>query len=421
MSNWTLKEKSQGELTVTIEGATWTSAQEKAFDKLAKNVEIKGFRKGQAPKSMVEKQINKNQILIEAVDFIAQEALITGVEEHNITLVARPELKLDEITEEKVTLTFVCTVKPEVTLGNYKGLTYEVSAVEVTEEEVNAEIARLQERFAELEVKEGGEVENGDTAIIDFEGFLNEEAFEGGKGENHPLVIGSNQFIPGFEEQLIGAKEGAEVEVNVTFPEEYHAENLKGQAVVFKVKVNEIKVNKLPELNEEFVAEVNMPEVKTVEELKAAITKNMTDSKTAEAENDATNKVLDELMENVTVELPDAMIEEEKEEMLKDYGMRLQQQGFSLEQFMQMTGQTAETMKEQFTVDAEKRIKLRLTLEAIVKAEDIQVEEEKINEEYTKIAEMYGMEVDKVKELIQVEVLAQNLKMEKALDIVKGK
>lgn len=421
MSNWTIKENSQGELQVTVEGDAWQDAQVKAFDKLAKNVEVKGFRKGQAPKNLVQKQLSSQQVMMEAIDLVAQEALSAGVEEHKLWVVARPELKIEDFNESKAELVFVVTVKPEVKLGAYKNLPYEVKEQKVTEKEVTAELEKLQQQYAELEVKEDGTIETGNTAIIDFEGFNEGVAFEGGKAENHSLEIGSNSFIPGFEDQLIGMKTNDEKEINVTFPEDYQAEDLKGKPVVFKVKINEIKVNKIPALDDDLVKDVNIEGVTTIAELKAHYKKNMQEAKKSEAESEATNALLDTVVESASVDIPEVMIADETDEMLKDYGTRLQQQGFSLEQFMKLTGQTAEQMKEQFKDDAVKRVKLRLVLEAISIEEKIEVAEELVNQEYEKIAEQYSMEIDKVKEIIPSVNLEYDIKLQKALDVVKGK
>lgn len=421
MSNWTIKENSQGELTVVIEGEVWKKAQDKAFDKLSKKVEVKGFRKGQAPKNLVEKQLSSQEIWIEAVDGVAQEVLTAALKEHDLWPVARPELKIDDLNGDQVKLTFVITVKPEVTLGAYKNLPYDVKTVEVTEEELNKELEKLQQQYTELEVKETGTVENGDTAVIDFEGFKDGVPFEGGKGENHPLEIGSGSFIPGFEEQVIGLATNDEKEIQVSFPDTYHAEDLKGQAVTFKVKVNEIKTKRVPAIDDAFAKDVNIESVQTAEELKAFMMKNMQDGKNQEAENEALNKVLDTVCDGATCAVPDVMINDECEDMLRDYGARLQQQGFGLEQFMQMTGQTKEQMLDQFKVDAQKRVKLRLVLEEIAKQEGIEVTEAAIDEEYQKIADQYKMELAKVKELIPSENLYYDLKLQQALAIVKGK
>jgi trigger factor len=420
MSTWKLNEKSQGDLSVKIEGKTWSDAQVKAFAKLSTEVEISGFRKGHAPEALVRKQINPQQILIEAVDLVAQEALVAAVEENSLELVASPELKLDALTAEAVELTFVCTVKPEVTLGEYKGLPFEVEAVEISEEEITAELEKMREKYAEIESKEGA-VADGDTTIIDFEGFKDDIAFDGGKGENHELVIGSNSFIPGFEEKLIGMVKDEEKDITLTFPEEYQAAELAGKEVVFKVKMNDIKVKVLPELNDELAKDMNIADVETKEALEEYVKNDIRTQKTEAAENEASNKLIETVINNATVDLPKAMIDAETTEMVNDYSGRLQQQGFQLDQFLQMTGQTEEQLREQMTVDAVSRVKLRLVLEKIAEVENIEATEEIIEAEYAKIAEQYSMEVEKIKEIIPADNLSFDVKLQKALELVKGK
>lgn len=418
MSNWELKENSVGELQVSIEKDAWKKAQEKAFNKLAKNVEIAGFRKGQAPAKLVEKHISKQNILIEAVESVANDMLQEGIKEHNLEVVARPELKnIDELTEKKATVTFEITVKPEVELGEYKGLPFNLEKVEVSEEEIAAELKRLQERYAEMQVKETAE--NGDTVTIDFEGFKDGVAFEGGKAEKYNLVLGSNSFIPGFEDQLIGTKAEEEKEVNVTFPEDYHVKELAGAPVVFKVKVHEVKTKVLPELDDEFAKDVNAQGVETIEQLKEHIKNNITDDKTRAAEDKAVNDLMTKVVDGVKVDIPQAMIDDETNSLINDFAMRLQQQGMSLDQFLKMTNQSMDVIKEQFAKDAENKVKFRLVLEAIANKEDLKVEDGDVDTEYKNIAESYGMDVEEVKKLIPAENLEYDVKIRKAYDLIK--
>ncbi len=418
MSNWELKENSVGELQVSIENDAWKKAQEKAFNKLAKNVEIAGFRKGQAPAKLVEKHISKQNILIEAVESVANDMLQEGIKEHNLEVVARPELKnIDELTEKKATVTFEITVKPEVELGEYKGLPFNVEKVEVSEEEIAAELKRLQERYAEMQVKETAE--NGDTVTIDFEGFKDGVAFEGGKAEKYNLVLGSNSFIPGFEDQLIGTKAEEEKEVNVTFPEDYHVKELAGAPVVFKVKVHEVKTKVLPELDDEFAKDVNAQGVETIEQLKEHIKNNITDDKTRAAEDKAVNDLMTKVVDGVKVDIPQAMIDDETNSLINDFAMRLQQQGMSLDQFLKMTNQSMDVIKEQFAKDAENKVKFRLVLEAIANKEDLKVEDGDVDTEYKNIADSYGMDVEEVKKLIPAENLEYDVKIRKAYDLIK--
>ena len=419
MSTWTLKEKSTGELKVTIEGENWKTAQTKAFNKLAKELEIPGFRKGSVPAAMAKKYVPAQKIMLEAVEHCAQGLLDAGIEEHKLWPISRPELNVEEISEEAATMSFTFAIKPEVKLGEYKGLAYEVEETSVSEEEVEAELKRIQENFAELEVKEDGEVENGDTAVIDFEGFKDGVAFEGGKGENYPLEIGSNSFIPGFEEQLIGMKKEETKDINVTFPENYQAAELAGQPVVFKVTVHEIKAKVLPELNDDLAKDVNAPDVETMDDLKALIRKNQEEQKRQNAENEATNKLISTVVDACEVEIPEVMIKNETDDMIQDYANRLQQQGISLTQFFQITGQSEETLREQMAKDAESKVKLRLVLDAIATQENLEVGEEDIDTEYGLIASQYNMEKEKVKELIPASSISYDVRLRKALDLIK--
>ncbi|MCH1941005.1 trigger factor [Holdemania massiliensis] len=419
MSTWTLKEKSTGELKVTIEGENWKTAQKKAFNKLAKELEIPGFRKGSVPAAMAKKYVPAQKIMLEAVEHCAQDLLDAGIDEHSLWPISRPELNIEEISEEAATMSFTFAVKPEVKLGEYKGLAYEVAETSVSEEEVDAELKRIQENFAELEVKEEGEVENGDTAVIDFEGFKDGVAFEGGKGENYPLEIGSNSFIPGFEEQVIGMKKEETKDINVTFPENYQAAELAGQPVVFKVTVHEIKAKVLPELNDDLAKDVNAPNVETMEDLKALIRKNQEEQKQQNAENEATNKLISTVVDACEVEIPEIMIKNETDDMIQDYANRLQQQGISLQQFFQITGQSEETLREQMAKDAESKVKLRLVLDAVATQENLEVGEEDIDTEYGLIASQYNMEKDKVKELIPASSISYDVRLRKALDLIK--
>ena len=269
MSEYKKIENSKVELQCTLDGEKWADAQKAAFKKLAAKVEVKGFRKGQAPKNLVEKYVPHQEVLLDAAENLAQEALTDAIKEHDVELIDRPQLKLDEINDDKCVMTFECTVTPDVELGDYKKIEYKVEEVTVEDKEVDDDIARLLDRKADLELKEDGAVEDGDTAVIDFEGFLNGEAFDGGKGDNYDLVIGSHTFIPGFEDQLVGMKSEETKDINVTFPEDYQAENLKGKEVTFKVTVHEIKKKVLPVLDDEFVKDQKITDVNTVDELKA--------------------------------------------------------------------------------------------------------------------------------------------------------
>lgn len=408
------------ELKVQIEDEAWKQAQDKAFNKIAQKVEIKGFRKGQAPKNMIRQHVSEQQILMEAVELVAQDALVNAVKEHDVELIDRPELGFDTIDENTCVLKFTCPVKPDVTLGQYKDLGYHIDEIVISDEEIEEELKMLQDQKADLEIKEDGIVENGDTVVIDFEGFKDGVPFDGGKAENYDLVIGSGAFIPGFEDQLIGMKSEEEKEINVTFPENYHAEDLKGQAVTFKVKVHEIKFKVLPEIDEEFIADLKLKDVKTLDELKEYIRKAHYDHKENELVNKATEEVLNKVSDNATVKVPEVMINQEVDDMVKNYEQRLMGQGLTLDQYLKFAKQTRDEFKETLKADAEKKVKLTLVLEEIAKVEKVEVSDDEVEEEYKKMAELYGMDVEEIKKYITAEQTRHDVSLRKALDIIKG-
>lgn len=418
-SKWELKEKSTGELVATVEGETWKSAQKKAFNKIKRNINIPGFRKGQAPVALIKKQVPVQNILMDAVEEIANQVLSESVEEHDLWLVARPTLSIDEINEEKVILKFICAVKPEVKLGEYKNLPVKKKATRVTQKEIDAEVERLRERYADMEIKEDGAVENGDTAVIDFEGFKDDVAFEGGKGEDYPLEIGSGSFIPGFEEQLIGMSKGESRDINVTFPENYGVADLAGQPAVFKVTVKDIKCKVLPEANDELVKEAKIKDVETLEDYRAYMKKSLSENKERENEENFTNELLTKIVENAEVEIPDAMIDSETDQMVNEFKQRLSAQGFTLEQFAAVTGQDEEIIRGEMRKDAEKKVNVRLVLEAIAEAEDLTVSDEDIDAELQGIADQYGMPLEQVKQLISNDAVSYDLRQRKALELIK--
>lgn len=408
------------ELKVQIEDEAWKQAQDKAFNKIAQKVEIKGFRKGQAPKNMIRQHVSEQQILMEAVELVAQDALVNAVKEHDVELIDRPELGFDTIDENTCILKFTCPVKPDVTLGQYKDLGYHIDEIVISDEEIEEELKMLQDQKADLEIKEDGVVENGDTVVIDFEGFKDGIPFDGGKAENYDLVIGSGAFIPGFEDQLIGMKSEEEKEINVTFPENYHAEDLKGQAVTFKVKVHEIKFKVLPEIDEEFIADLKLKDVKTLDELKEYIRKAHYDHKENELVNKATEEVLNKVSDNATVKVPEVMINQEVDDMVRNYEQRLMGQGLTLDQYLKFAKQTRDEFKETLKADAEKKVKLTLVLEEIAKVEKVEVSDEEVEEEYKKMSELYGMTVEEIKKFITAEQTRHDVSLRKALDIIKG-
>lgn len=418
-TTWTMIEKTKGELKVDIEGDVWQNAQKKAFNKLAKDVQLPGFRKGKAPLDLVKKQIAEQNILVEAVESIAQQALDLGLEEHKLNPITRPELGMDAISAEKVTVKFTFEVLGEVKIGEYKNLGITKEVATVTPEEVDAKLEGLRAQFAELVLKEEGMIEHKDTAVIDFEGFKDGVAFEGGKGENHALEIGSNSFIPGFEESLIGMKTGEEKDVTLTFPENYQAEHLAGQEVVFKVKVNEIKSKQLPVLNDDFAKEVNQKDIDSLEALKAKFESDILSDKQKKAEDDYNNALLTSVVDSSVLEVPHVLIDEETNTMLEDFANRLQQQGFSVKQYTEITGQTEDDLRAQMHIDAEGKVKVRLVLDAVAKAENITVTHEEIDNEYKTIAETYKMDLERVKQLAPEGTIAYDLRLRKAYDVIR--
>lgn len=418
-SKWELKEKSTGELVATVEGEDWKRAQKKAFNKIKKNINIPGFRKGQAPAALIKKQIPAQNILMDAVEAVANDVLSDGVEEHKLVLVDRPELRIDEINEEKVILKFICAIKPEVKLGDYKGLPIKKKATRVTQKDIDAEVERLQQRYADMVVKEEGNVESGDTAVIDFEGFKDGVAFDGGKAESYPLEIGSGAFIPGFEDQLIGMAKEETKDINVTFPEDYQVAELAGQPVVFKVTVHEIKTKVLPEANDELIKEAKIKDVETMEDYRAYVKKNLSERKDRENEENFTNELLEKVVANAEVEIPDAMIERETDEMVREITQRLSAQGFTLEQFAQVTGQDEEKIRAEVRQDAEKKVRVRLVLEAVAEAEQFEISDEEIDAELKAIADQYSMQIEQVRNLISHDAVSYDLRQRKALELIK--
>ena len=409
------------EINVKIEGKEWEDALDKAFTKANAKAKIDGFRPGKAPKDVFLKKYGKESLYMDAADIVLEDAYKQVFEDNkDLEIVAQPEIGLKSIDENGVEFIFTLTLKPEVKLGKYKGLGVKKGSVKVTKEEVEHEIEHLRSHYAENVVKDG-EVVSGDIAIIDFEGFKDGKAFEGGKGENYSLTIGSNTFIPGFEEQIIGMNKGEEKDINVTFPEEYHSEELKGCPVVFKVKVNEIKTVVIPELNKDFFEDLGMEGIDSKEALEAQVKENIT----ARREADAENKYIDELLEaaskEVEVEIPEAMIRDEQDRIIKQYEENLRMQGLTLEQFYQFTNSDEAALREQMKDEAVKRITFRLMLEEIARKEKIEISDEKANEEADKLASRYQMEKDEfLKSFGGIEMIKYDLQMRAAIDVLKG-
>ncbi|MDX8046589.1 trigger factor [Gracilibacillus sp. S3-1-1] len=419
-AKWEKQEGNVGVLTIEVDADKFDSALDQAFTKVVKDVQVPGFRKGKMPRGMFEKRFGVESLYQDAVDIILPEAYSNAINETGIEPVDQPEVDIEQIEKGK-TLIFTAkvTVKPEVTLGEYKGLEVEEISTEVTDEDVEEEIKKQQEQQAELVVKEEGEIENGDTAVIDFEGFVDGEAFDGGKAENHSLEIGSGSFIPGFEEQLVGKKAGEDVEVGVTFPEEYHAEELAGKEATFKVKIHEIKAKELPELDDEFAKDVD-EEVETLAELKEKTMKRLKDQKENEADATKREDLIQQASDNAEVDIPEAMVQSELDRMVQEFEQRLQMQGMTLEMYTQFSGQDEDALKEQMKEDAAKRVKTNLTLEAIANAENVEVTDEDVEKELETMASMYNMEIDQIKQALggNTAALQDDLKFKKAIDVL---
>ena len=412
-------ENAKVEITSVVDGEKWAEAYNKAFNKLAAKTSIDGFRKGKAPKNILKKVINPQSVCYEAVDEIAQSVLEEAIKEHSVELIDRPELNLGTVNETSCTFIFTCPVPPDVELGDYKNLGYHVEEVSVTDGDVEAELDKLKEQKAELEIKEEGELENGDISVIDYEGFKDGVPFEGGKGENFELTIGSGQFIPGFEEQLIGMKTEEEKEINVTFPENYHVEELKGQPVIFKVKLHEIKKKVLPELDEELIKDLKIENVNTLDELKEYYRANLLKSRKDWAENKALDEAINKLVEEDTVEIPEVMINSMCDNMINEYGQQFMAQGLSMEQFRSMFGENVDGLRNAFRPEAEKRVKTNLCLNKLAELENLNVGAEDLEKYYSDLAETYSMPVEDVKKYIPESNAKEDLKVRKALDFIR--
>lgn len=419
MAEYKKIEDGKAELTCSIKGEKWEVATKKAFDKLVKKLDIKGFRKGQVPASLAKKYITDEACWYEAASELSNEAFKEALDEHHVDLIDQASMDLKEIGAEGVTIVFNCPVKPDVTLGDYKTLNYELEEVTVTDEEVENEINKTLERKGDLELKEDGAVEDGDTVVIDFEGFKDEVAFDGGKADNYELVIGSHSFIPGFEEQVVGMKSEETKDINVTFPEDYHVEELKGAPVVFKVTVHEIKKKVLPTLDDEFVKELKIENVETVDAYKEHVKESILAGKKAEAERKADEKLLKALCDEATINIPSVMIEKETEAMLNDQAARLQYQGIPFDQYLKIIGQTREDIKKQLEESATARIKTTLCLEEVAKLENLEASDEDIEKHYDDMAKGYGMDVAEVKKYVPKENIIDDVKLQKAVDFLK--
>ena len=413
-------EKNMAKLTVEVSAEDFKAAIKKAFNKNKNRFAIPGFRKGKAPQAMIEKMYGEGVFYEDAADEAINASYAEAMKESGLDIVSRPEVTIEKIgKDEPFVYSALVAVKPEVTLGQYKGVEVEKADASVSAEDVEAELKKVQEQNARLLTVEDRGVEDGDQTVIDFEGFVDGKGFEGGKAEDYPLTIGSHSFIDTFEEQLIGKKIGEECEVNVTFPTEYHAADLAGKPATFKVTVKEIKVKELPELNDEFASEVS--EFDTLDEYKKDVEKKLAEKKEIEANSKNEDAVVAKVVENATMEIPDKMIDAQAENMVQDMARRMQSQGLSLDMYLKYTGMTVEQMKEQARPDAEKRIRTRLVLEAVAKAENIQISDEKVDEEEAKMAEAYKMEVEKLKSYMSesdVKQMKEDLAVQQAVDLL---
>ncbi|EAD2070055.1 trigger factor [Listeria monocytogenes] len=416
---WEKQEGNVGKLTFEIEQEKVKEGLDRAFVKVRKTLNVPGFRKGKVPRQIFNQRFGEEALFQDALDILLPEVYSAAIDEAGIDPVDTPQVNIESMEKgETWVLTAEVTVKPEVKLGDYKGLEVEKRETELTTEELEAELKQLQERQAELVVKEDAPAENGDTVILDFEGFKDGVAFEGGQAENHSLELGSGQFIPGFEEKLVGLKAGDEADIELTFPEEYHAEDLAGQPVVFKVKLHEIKTKEVPALDDELAKDID-EEVETLDELKEKIFKRLQEAKEESVAQAKQEEVIAKAVENAEVDIPHAMVHHEADHLMNHFAQDLQAQGLTPELYYQFTGQTEEAMHAQMEKDAEKRVKMNLVLEAIAEAENIEPTEEAIDEEISTLAEKYGMEKDAVRAALgDMSELKSDLKIRKAIDVL---
>ena len=414
-------DNNMAKLTIEVSADDFEKACNDAYNKNKSKISIPGFRKGKVPRQIIEKTYGPGVFYEDAADICIRNTYGEELDANKeIEVVSRPEIEVTQCEKGK-SFIYVASValKPEVKLGKYKGVKIEKVSTEVTDADVDAEIEKERRANSRTIVVEDRPVKDGDITVINFEGFVDGVAFEGGKGENYPLTIGSGQFIPGFEEQLIGAKIGEDIEVNVTFPEDYQAEDLAGKAAVFKCKVNEIKETELPEADDEFASEVS--DFDTIAEWKEDLMKSLTEKKVASAKEEKENKALEAAVENAEMVIPDAMAEFECEQMINDYAMRLSQQGLSIDQYLMFTGMDMDGLKAQMKPQAIKTIKSRLVLEAIVNEEKLEANDDEIDAEIAKMAEMYGMEADKLRESIgdrEKELMSKDVCLRKAVELV---
>ena len=413
-------EKSMAKLTITVEAAKFDAAVDSAYQKNKGKIALPGFRKGKAPRAMIEKMYGTGVFFEDAANELIPEAYETAAKESELEIVAQPEIEVTQM-DKGTDFIFTATVaiKPEVTLGDYKGIEVEKKEAEVSEEEITAEIDKAREANSRLITIEDRATEDGDTVIIDFDGYVDGKQFEGGYAEDYTLVLGSHSFIDNFEDQLVGKNLGEDVEVNVTFPEEYHVDELKGKPALFKVKIKEIQKKELPELDDDFAQDVS--DFDTLDEYKADVEKKILENKENQIKREQEDQIIEKIIKNAQMEIPQQMIAAQTRQMTQEFAQRLQSQGLSLEQYMQFTGLTPQKMMEDLEPQALKRIQSRLVLEAVVAAENIEASDEEIDKELENMASMYQMEIDKLKELIgddEKKQIGMDLAVQKAVEFV---
>ena len=411
--------KNKHEVTVKIDGDAWKNAIDKVFAKKQKTVKVDGFRQGKVPRNIYEKKFGKESLYLDAADAVLQDAYAKAMDDSKLVPVVQPEVNLKNIGEEGVEFTFKIITKPEVKVNKYKGLNIKQEEVEVTDEEINHELSHLLERYTELVTKDG-EVKNGDVAIIDFEGFKDGEAFDGGKGENYSLEIGSNTFIPGFEEQVIGMKAGDEKDLNVTFPEDYGAKDLAGAPVVFKVKVNEVKEKKTRELDEDFFEDLGMEGIDSEDKLKAEIKESIKAQKEMDAENKYVDSLLEGVSKNVEVDIPEEMVNEEVDRLMGRFAEQMKMQGISLDLYYQFTGSNEEQLRSQMEKEAFNNVLYRLMIEEIQQIEKIVVSDEDAEKEAEELSKKYQMDKeDFLNQFGGLEMVKYDLEVRKVIELLK--
>lgn len=418
-ATWEKKEGNEGVLTVTVPAEKVDKAIDQAFKKVVKQINVPGFRKGKVPRPIFEQRFGVEALYQDAVDILLPEAYGEAIDETGIKPVDQPEINVTSIEKgSEMTFEANVVVEPEVQLGDYKGLEIEKQNVELTDEELEESIDHQLGHLAEMVVKEDGAIENGDTVNIDFDGYVDGEQFEGGQAEGYDLEIGSGSFIPGFEEQLVGVKTGEEKDVNVTFPEEYHAEELAGKEATFKTKVNEIKFKDVPELTDEIANELDA-EANTVDEFKENLRKRLTEQKETDAENNQKEEAINKAANNATIDVPEAMINTELDRMVQEFGQRMQQQGLNLETYFQISGQDELQLREQMKDDAEERVKTNLTLTAIADAEEVEVSDDDIDKELEKMSGQFNISVEDIKQTLgNTDIVKNDVRIQKVIDLL---